>query len=715
MKFDLRSILQILPIVFLLSAGCSDSDSQTDPGGAGPDSSEIDLSSGSEDAKPEEGIPFEVRRDAENVYGGWVFFVKSDWNEVPLGDLMFLPLQGSNPPRYQAFFRPTEQAQSLKATNWTIHPESVEVTFNNGPRPQLFQGHLRDGMVYGNLINADGVCVPARLVRPASDVEKIEPEPHFADGINDFSAVMKEGAKWDDLVKFIEDHPKSPLLPNVFYTLFLQARPREIPAEKIEELFGLLDRAMSLWGERLKNFVRLNSLLQLSNDYRHPDLMESVYASLEGRFEEPVWKEPVDFLMVSLKKDIELARKVESIRQADDQQRSEILDQLQQDAESNRFNVKLLVSTAEALAEADDRQAAIEWYLKLVVVPGLEKRYLVLFERFSGELPPPSSRLNELWKEVHGSEEGLQESLAREYEKLLSGYQLPEFEFPEPNGKQVLIELFTGTACPPCVAADLAFTVLHERLPPDRVVMLQYHMHIPSTDPLTCLESEGRFGYYSPNGTPTLIVNGRSFDTLAGEASFVPNVLQQLINEIVEELSLDPRMQIDLKVNPNNDGTAAFEAAVVADEISDRWRLLVALAEGEVKYQGPNGVPVHEMVVRKLYTSSQGLAPMGGKLKLDGTIDPAKIRNDLKQEMAALRERQFKAGKEAILSRQDSENLEEQIAEFRKRIDKEYKDGPLDLDDLFLVAFVQDVRSRRVRQVVSVPVPSPSSVSSVSE
>lgn len=688
MKIDLRCILQLLLVVSLLSAGCSDSDSPSDPTGTGPDPGEFDLSDDSqEDAKSAEGIPFKVSRDAKDVEGGWLFYAKSGSSEVPIGEIGFLPMKGTEAQRYQIVFRPTEHEKNLALESWTVDPQSVELKFVNGPRKQLFQGELRDGMLFGNMIGGEGICVPARLVRPAPDVTKIEPTPHRAAGINDFSDVLKEGAEWDDLVKFIEDHPESPLLPNAFYTLFLQTRPREIPVEKIDQLFGLLDRTMSRWGERLKNFVRLNSLLQLSNNYHQPDLLESVYESLQGKFEEDIWKEPVDYFMLNLKKDIELARLVESVHEADQQQRSEILAQLQKEVDLNRYNAKLLVSTAEALTDLEDRQAAIDWYLKLVVVPGLENRYLGMFERFAGELPPPSARLNELWKEVHGSEQDLPETLAREYEKLLSSYELPEFQLPEPNGKQVLIELFTGAACRPCIAADMACSVVRDRLPQDRVVMLQYHVHIPSADPLTCPESAGRYDYYGSKGTPTAVVNGRTFDTLAGDASFVPEVLRLLVDEIVEELSLDPPMQIDLQVNPENNGTATFEVAVTADEISDRWRLHVALAEGEVRFQGQNQIQVHNMVVRKLYTSSQGLEPTGGSLTLEGTIDPEQIRKDLQQSLATHRE--------------------------KNRLEAE--DAPLDLDDLFLVAFVQDVRSRRVRQVVSVPVPSPSNVKSDSD
>jgi len=173
-------------------------------------------------------------------------------------------------------------------------------------------------------------------------------------------------------------------------------------------------------------------------------------------------------------------------------------------------------------------------------------------------------------------------------------------------------------------------------------------------------------------------------------------------------------MQIDVKVTPGKYGTAAFEAAVAAEEVSDRWRLHVVLAEGEVQYQAPNGVPVHEMVVRKIYTSSQGLEPTGGSLALSGSIDPEQIRKEMNQQFQALQELQFEAAKEALAAGQDPELLAKQTAVLKERLDKELKEIPLDLDDLYLVAFVQDSRSQRIRQAVSVPLASPSGAASVS-
>ncbi len=65
--------------------------------------------------------------------------------------------------------------------------------------------------------------------------------------------------------------------------------------------------------------------------------------------------------------------------------------------------------------------------------------------------------------------------------------KVPPFE-PKPyEGKAtrvVLMELFTGAQCPPCVAADVGFDALLESYKTSQVIGLQYHLHIPGPDPL---------------------------------------------------------------------------------------------------------------------------------------------------------------------------------------------------------------------------------------
>ena len=77
------------------------------------------------------------------------------------------------------------------------------------------------------------------------------------------------------------------------------------------------------------------------------------------------------------------------------------------------------------------------------------------------------------------------------------------------------MELFTGTQCGPCVAADVAFEALGRTYKPTELALIQYHMHIPGPDPMTNPADMARWKYYSKlfpsdiRGTPTVIFNGK--------------------------------------------------------------------------------------------------------------------------------------------------------------------------------------------------------------
>jgi hypothetical protein len=81
--------------------------------------------------------------------------------------------------------------------------------------------------------------------------------------------------------------------------------------------------------------------------------------------------------------------------------------------------------------------------------------------------------------------------------------------------RAVLVELFTGAQCPPCVASDMAFDGLEKTYQPGEVVLLQYHLHIPGPDPMANLDTDGRFDFYADlyakkvRGTPTNLFNGK--------------------------------------------------------------------------------------------------------------------------------------------------------------------------------------------------------------
>src|SRR5262249_43403334 len=106
--------------------------------------------------------------------------------------------------------------------------------------------------------------------------------------------------------------------------------------------------------------------------------------------------------------------------------------------------------------------------------------------------------------------------------------KVPNFKFEQFTGRVassdrvVLMELFTGAQCPPCVAADVAFDALTKTYKHSELVLVQHHMHIPGPDPLTNGDTEARWKYYQTafkglvRGVPTAIFNGMPEDPPKG-------------------------------------------------------------------------------------------------------------------------------------------------------------------------------------------------------
>ena len=77
------------------------------------------------------------------------------------------------------------------------------------------------------------------------------------------------------------------------------------------------------------------------------------------------------------------------------------------------------------------------------------------------------------------------------------------------HDRVVLLELFTGAECGPCVAADLGFDALIESYRPSELIALEYHLHIPRPDPLTAPDGVARAAYYDVLSTPSTLFNGK--------------------------------------------------------------------------------------------------------------------------------------------------------------------------------------------------------------
>ena len=200
------------------------------------------------------------------------------------------------------------------------------------------------------------------------------------------------------------------------------------------------------------------------------------------------------------------------------------------------------------------------------------------------------------------------------------------------SDRVVLVELFTGAECPPCVAADLAFDALAQSYKPTEVVLLQYHMHIPGPDPLTSPDSESRQRYYerAVEGAPSTIFNGQPAAAGGGKRYQAPEKYEEYVE------TLDPLLETpagaSLKVTASLKGSKITIDAKVEKlpELGDDMRLRLVLVEETVNYKGGNGVPVHHQVVRSMPGGANGTAIKEKTFEKKFTVDVEDVRKQLK-------------------------------------------------------------------------------------
>jgi thiol-disulfide isomerase/thioredoxin len=209
-----------------------------------------------------------------------------------------------------------------------------------------------------------------------------------------------------------------------------------------------------------------------------------------------------------------------------------------------------------------------------------------------------AARAKALYEKINGKADGFE---AQHEAKLKSLPFHPEpFKAPaDGKGKAVLIELFTGSECPPCVGADLGFDGLIETYPVKYLAILEYHLPIPRPDPMMNPATKKRQDYYGVNSTPTVVVDGTNKMTGGGSRGMAEGKFKQYKGAIDPLLSAAPA--VALKAQAARDGETV-KVKVDFDKVIPGAEYHVVLVQNEENYKGSNGLQFHKLVVRDLVT-----------------------------------------------------------------------------------------------------------------
>lgn len=264
------------------------------------------------------------------------------------------------------------------------------------------------------------------------------------------------------------------------------------------------------------------------------------------------------------------------------------------------------------------------------------------------------------YQKIHGTMDGFETKLEAKWREL--PYH-PETFTPASGWKDktVLAEIFTGSECPPCVAADLGFDGLLEAFAPKFLAVLEYHLPIPGPDPIMNPATKKRQDFYGVTSTPTPFFDGEKKFAGGGGKARSEEKFKEFRGEV--EARVYGASPIVLKAEAvRRGGVVTVDCAF--DPVTPGVAYNVALVEKEVKYRGSNGVVLHKMVVREL-------------LALDPTAKPARATFDL----AAIE----------YLAAGHLENFEKE-----RSIRFKEKKSAIDSSKLAVVVFVQDQGTKKV-------------------
>lgn len=237
-------------------------------------------------------------------------------------------------------------------------------------------------------------------------------------------------------------------------------------------------------------------------------------------------------------------------------------------------------------------------------------------------------------KEIEARIEKIEEPAFAEYQKTALDFAPAKFKGRKAKSdRAVLVELFTGAMCPPCVATDLAFDALEKSFPSSDVVLLQYHLHIPGPDALTNGDAEKRGEFYGRTlrGTPTIFINGKADMKVQGGGGRedAEDKFKEYRSALEPLLERPADAQIQARAVRKGDKIAIQASVKGVAKPGESTRLRFALVEDWVRYKSRNGMLYHHRVVRAMPGGTAGVAVMKKDLDHAVAVDLNAVRAEL--------------------------------------------------------------------------------------
>ncbi|MEI9975031.1 MAG: hypothetical protein WDO73_25060 [Ignavibacteriota bacterium] len=307
---------------------------------------------------------------------------------------------------------------------------------------------------------------------------------------------------------------------------------------------------------------------------------------------------------------------------------------------------------------------------------------LLVSARLSGRsTASANATLVDVYAKAHnGSAAGLPQLLDAEYNKRFPNpVQVSAYQPTEKRSQRLVVgEIFTGSGCPPCVGADLAFDAALNRYARKDFVVVMYHEHVPQPDPMSNPATQARSKYYGVTGVPTYAVDGTTVKSSGGNRDGAKQIFERIQTPIEADLETPAEAAIALKASQsgNTVKVSANVSGIVKND-SQELKVHVLLLEKEVTYSGENGIRFHPMVVRAMGgTNADGFAAPANATSVEQSWDLEKVS----------------AGLKTHLDEYEAQGHRGNAFQF---IEKKYA---IDSANLAVLVFVQDTKTRHILQ-----------------
>lgn len=323
--------------------------------------------------------------------------------------------------------------------------------------------------------------------------------------------------------------------------------------------------------------------------------------------------------------------------------------------------------------------------------PAYQSQVLSAFKKAleSTSLPNKEATL----KTVSANLEKIEGKLDTEFLKTVPPFKPTTFvgRSDKTANQVVVMELFTGAQCPPCVAADVAFDALQKSYKPTELVLIQYHLHIPGPDPLTNPDNVARFDYYRKQfpmdvgGTPTTVFNGKPQAGGGGGMANAEGKFKQYTGIIDPLLEKTSEVKISGKANRTGDKVNVSVEVVGGD--GDEMKLRLLVVEETIKYVGGNALRFHHQVVRAMPGGAGGVNIKDKTFKHSAAVDLVNVR----KELAAY------------------------LDDYAKNATFPKPQRPMDLKSLRVIALVQNDKTKEILQTLQLEIENRSTAGSGGE